>query len=211
MADPDFGVYHHSSREESERLRYMARIMFTEAFGKIGIDQDADMNIIDVGCGLGFLTILCADYFKNSRITAIDTFSMGSLKDNSRERLIENLRLADVLDRVTVVEADITKPFNIEDKFDLAVSNLVFHNTGRQRFSVYRNVWNVLKCGSYFINADGFIRKNVASIFVDPFRADMSKISSMYEPEFAMEPKDQKRNAVWRYILVGLRSKCSDV
>ncbi len=211
MADPDFGVYHHSSREDSERLRYIARIMFTEAFGKIGMDRDADINIVDIGSGLGFLTILCAEYFKNSHVTAIDTFSTGSLRDNSREKLIENLRLADVLDRVTVFEADITKPLNIENKFDLAVSNLVLHNTGRQRFAVYRNVWNVLRCGNYFINADGFIRKNVVSIFVDPFRRDMSKISTMYDPEFAMEPKDQKRNAAWRYILVGLRSKCSDV
>ncbi|WP_297214950.1 trans-aconitate 2-methyltransferase [Thermoplasma sp.] len=211
MPDPDYGVYHHSSREDSEKLRSLARVMFVEAFRKIGMDEDANIRIVDIGCGLGFLTVLCATYFKNARITAIDTFSDQSITDNSKERLMDNLKIAGVYDRVAIVEADITKSIRVDDKFDLAVSNLVLHNTGRHRFDVYRNVRDILRCGSYFIDADGFIRKGISSILVDPFRRDMSKISNIFEPEFAMEPRDQKKNAAWRYILVGLRSKCSDV
>ncbi|MGC8608946.1 MAG: SAM-dependent methyltransferase [Thermoplasmata archaeon] len=207
MENLNFGVYHHSTAEESEKLRNLSKIMFMEAFQKISIDYEGDIKIIDIGSGLGFMTIFIALKFPNASITSVDLFSDASLKNNSKNKLQENLRMAGIESRVRIIEADITKEIPIKEKFDLAVSNLVLHNTGRYRFAAYKNIRSILKNGSYFLNADGFIRRSAYSLIVDPFKRDMARISDMFDPAFAIGPKDQKRSAIWRYILVGLKAK----
>ncbi len=199
----DFGVYHHSSKESSEKLREISKIMFTEAFKKLGYSGDEKLKILDAGAGSGFLTYVTAMYFKNSDIIDIDNFS-ESLIDNSIERLDNNLRELGIIDRVRIIKMDLLN-MDIKESFDLVVSNLVLHNLGKRRFIAYKNIKKVLKCSGYFINADGFIRKN---IFVEPFKSDVSKISDLFDVSFAMEPKDQKRTDVWRYILMALKPIC---
>ena len=195
-----FGTYHHTTFEESERMRETAKEMFMEAF-KRTYDSNADLQIIDVGCGLGFLTILTASYFPRATVTCVDVFTQSSLRENSRDLLENNLRIAQVLDRVKIVEADVTESLP-PGKFDLAVSNLVLHNLGRKRFVAYRNIHDVLKPGSYFVNADGFIKK---SLFVDPFRDDMKRISDIFHVDFVIKPETQ--GLFFKYILVALKSK----
>ncbi len=205
MSGPEFGVYHHSTKEQSENLRKTARGMFEEAFKKIGIPDDAKINILDAGAGSGFLTYITASYFQNAHVTAIDNFADESLKENSVDRIKENLKTLGILDRVTVLEEDLRKPINTGRIFDLAISNIVLHNLGRARFLAYSNIGKAIKCNGYFLNADGFIRKN---IFTDPFRKDMARIARSFSPDFAMEPSYQKKKSAWRYILVGLKTLC---
>ncbi|SMD31492.1 class I SAM-dependent methyltransferase [Picrophilus oshimae] len=199
----DFGIYHHSSREESEKLRNISKIMFIEAFKKLGYNGDEDINILDAGAGSGFVTYVTASYFKNAEITDLDNFS-GSLIDNSIERLENNLRELGIYNRINIINDDLLN-MKIKNNFDLVVSNLVLHNLGRRRFIAYKNIKMALRCTGHFINADGFIRKN---IFVEPLKKDVSRISDIFDVEFAMEPSDQKKNAPWRYILVCMRPIC---
>jgi len=41
-------------------------------------------------------------------------------------------------------------------RFDLALSNLVFHNMGKKRFKAYGAVFDVLKAREYFVIGDLF-------------------------------------------------------
>ncbi|ARM74712.1 class I SAM-dependent methyltransferase [Acidianus manzaensis] len=196
-----FGTYHHSTFEESEKMREKAKEMFEKAFKRIIDDRNKDLQIIDIGCGLGFLTILSASYFPKATITAVDLFTHSSLKENSKDILKNNLRIAQIYDRVKIVEADITDKLP-SGKFDLAISNLVLHNLGKKRFIAYRNIHDVLKSGSYFINADGFIKK---SVFEDPFQNDMKKISDIFDVDFVIKPENE--NLFFKYMLIALKSK----
>ncbi|MEM0140163.1 MAG: class I SAM-dependent methyltransferase [Ferroplasma sp.] len=201
----DFGIYHHSTAKQSEELRKIAKIMFYEAFDKLSIPKQRKIEILDVGAGSGFLTYITALYFPNSHITAVDTFTGQSLEGNSINRMNKNMEASGIFDRVSIIQSDIRDINSINGSFDLAVSNLVLHNLSHHKYSAYRNIKQVIKCSGYFLNADGFIRKNV---LVEPFKKDMSKISSLFDAEFAMEPKNQKKSDAWRYILVGLRPIC---
>ncbi len=202
----DYGVYHHSSREESEKLRADARELIFQGLKRIGLDRESGLKILDAGTGSGFLAILLAEHFPNSRITAIDLFDKSSLAGNSIQMLKRNLNLAGVEDRVSIIEADLVD-LEIKDEFDLAVSNLVLHNLGRRRFAAYRNIGEALKCDSFFLNADGFIRR---SLLEEPIGKEIAKISDIFHAEFTIFPDNGKKNVWWQYALLGLKKLCKD-
>lgn len=204
MDKPDFGVYHHSSREESENLRKISMGLFQEAFIKTGISRDDPIIIADIGCGLGFLEAVAADYFRNSQIIAIDKFSDGSLKQNSKASLENNLKLLGLMERVAVVEQDISQEILLNQKVDLAISNLVMHNLGKKRFNAYENIHKILKPGSYFLNADGFIARKP---WVNPVDSDVSKIKKYFESDFILRPPHIKEGRFWIFLLIGLKAK----
>ncbi len=199
--DPDFGIYHHSDKAQSEKMRGKAKILFNEAFKKTNIDKDSGISILDAGCGLGFLTYLASSYFKNAKIFALDKFSGNEIRDISMEKLKKNLEILNISSRVNVIEGDLTEKLDLNEKFELVVSNLVLHNMGNSRFKVYKNIRLVMKENSYFMNGDGFIRKN---FFVDPLKSDMNKLNGIFEPEFAISLNEDK-NFFFKYILVGLK------
>ncbi|MUN27909.1 class I SAM-dependent methyltransferase [Sulfuracidifex metallicus] len=149
----DFGVYHHSTPEESnafrERLERVLMPLLKSAF-----NREARINALDVGCGLGFLSWLIARTFPQGKVTCMDTFKGDSLSDVSVERAILNFRALKVEDRVTVIQHDLREP--IDGSYDLIASNLFFHNLGKERFKVYENVIFALKQGGYFVISDMF-------------------------------------------------------
>jgi 2-polyprenyl-3-methyl-5-hydroxy-6-metoxy-1,4-benzoquinol methylase len=77
--EPDFGIYHHSTSVASKKTRTIVKAMFTDAFASLPLGRDDESRILDVGCGLGFLSCVCAEFY-NARITGIDTFEHVSLK-----------------------------------------------------------------------------------------------------------------------------------
>ena len=50
----------------------------------------------------------------------------------------------------------LTTPMESDEQYDLAVSNLVFHNMGKKRFKAYGTVFDALKPGGYFVIGDLF-------------------------------------------------------
>jgi 16S rRNA G1207 methylase RsmC len=148
----DFGVYHHSTPEESnafrERLERVLMPLLKSAF-----DREARINALDVGCGLGLLSWLMARTFPQGKVTCMDTFKGDSLSDVSVERAILNFRALGK-DRVTVIQHDLREL--IDGSYDLIASNLFFHNLGKERFKVYENVIFALKQGGYFVISDMF-------------------------------------------------------
>ena len=65
---PDFGRYHHSTQRSSEKIREKIEVLFTEALDDLPFSRDDEPKILDIGCGLGFLSWIYAKYYPNGMI-----------------------------------------------------------------------------------------------------------------------------------------------
>jgi cyclopropane fatty-acyl-phospholipid synthase-like methyltransferase len=155
MADVDFGTYHHSTPEASKRLREEAEKAFSKLLRPL-YPCCAALKILDAGCGLGFLTYVAAKCFPKASITGVDLFRHGSVSELSMDKAVQNMKSLGIDSRTSFLKHDLTKPIKSNVQFDLAVSNLVFHNVGKKRFKAYRTVFDALKPGGYLVIGDLF-------------------------------------------------------
>jgi cyclopropane fatty-acyl-phospholipid synthase-like methyltransferase len=155
MPDVDFGTYHHSTPEESRRIREDAEKAFSKLLRPL-YRSGVALRILDAGCGLGFLTYAAAKRFPKATVTGVDLFSHGSVSDLSMDQAAKNMKSLGLDSRTSFLKHDLTKPIKSDVQFDLAVSNLVFHNMGKKRFKAYGNVFDALKPRGYFVIGDLF-------------------------------------------------------
>ena len=139
----------------SKKARTVMKAMFTDAFVSLPFGKDDDLSVLDAGCGLGFLSCVSAEFYKNARITGIDTFKHASLKRSSLEGAKENTRALGLLDRIDFKKGDVFR-FTPAEKFDIIVSNLVFHNFGKMRFKAYSIISSWTQAGSFVMMGDLF-------------------------------------------------------
>ena len=156
--EPDFGTYHHSTTAASRKIRAIVKTMFTDAFASLPFGIDDELRILDVGCGLGFLSCVCAEFYNNARITGVDTFEHASLKGSSLERAKENARILGFSDRIDFKKGDVFR-FRPAEKFNIVVSNLVFHNFGKMRFKAYSRLSSWTQSGSFIVMGDLFFSR----------------------------------------------------
>lgn len=180
---PDFGVYHHSSEKASNEARDHISPMFVEAFKRTGIPEDKNIEILDAGCGLGFLCWVAASYFPNARITGVDTFTDGSLKNSSIEQAYSNMRILGINNRVDFLNRNLLDPLGQDNRYDLAVSSLVLHNIGKRAGTALKNIHTSLKSDGYFLNGDiqigGSVKNYFSGIFKQEFKIMAVKGLSM--------------------------------
>jgi len=167
---PDFGTYHHSTPRASQKIREKVKILFTRVFGNLPFDRDENLNILDVGCGLGFLSCVCAEYYQKARITGFDTFKHASLKDSSLAKTNNNAKILGFSERIRFQKGNVFSLDYSNGKFDLFVSNLVFHNLGRKRFNAYERLAHWMTPKSYLI---------LGEIFFD-YKADFRRLTSLF-------------------------------
>ena len=153
---PDFGRYHHSTQHDSERIRKKIEVLFKEAFDDLPFSRDDELNILDIGCGLGFLSCFCAEYYPNGMITGIDTFEHRSLKNSSLAKAKNNVKILGLSGRVRFQKRDIFWSDYSKRKFNLFVSNLVFHNFGKKRFDAYERLAQWATPRTYIVLCDLF-------------------------------------------------------
>jgi SAM-dependent methyltransferase len=154
---PDLGTYHHSTPQASQKLREKVKILFMEVFDNLPFSRDDNLKILDVGCGLGFLSIVCAEYYQKARITGFDTFKHASLKGSSLAKAKKNAKILGLSDRMIFQKGDIFSSDFSKDNFVLFVSNLVFHNLGRKRFKAYERLAYWMSPNSYLLLGEIFL------------------------------------------------------
>ena len=190
---PDFGTYHHSTPKKSQEMRQKIEKIFCPLLLSLYSD-DSELEILDAGCGLGFMTSIAAKCFPKSRIYAVDVFQHDSLSEATIEKAISNIRLLGIESRVGIVQHDLREPLGMHERFDLAVSNLVFHNLGKKRFLAYDNVFSALKPGGYFVLGDLF-----------PFiKKDVEYFDGMSS---AVQERWRDGSSKWSYRIISVRKK----
>jgi cyclopropane fatty-acyl-phospholipid synthase-like methyltransferase len=176
---PDFGTYHHSTPKSSEKARTIIRQGFITGFGSLPFSKDEKISILDIGCGLGFISCVCAEYYGHANVTGIDIFGHVSLKDSSISKAKENARILGLSDRIHFKKEDALSSNYNEDKFDLFVSNLVFHNFGKRRFEAYDRLASWMAPNSYALLGEVFFNR----------KADMKYLSKTFKIEKEIKPK----------------------
>ena len=154
-ARTDFGTYHHSTPEESKAVRKQAEEVFSKVLLSL-FPSDANLRVLDAGCGLGFLMYVAAKCFPNASITGVDLFKHGSISGLSMEKAAKNMETLGISSRTSFLKHDLTKPLPSDANYDLVVSNVVFHNLGKKRLNAYDNVFNALKPAGFFVLGDLF-------------------------------------------------------
>jgi cyclopropane fatty-acyl-phospholipid synthase-like methyltransferase len=190
----DFGTYHHSTPSQSEKIREKVEIEFGRVFDTLPLVREDKLKIVDLGCGLGFLSCFCAQYYLNARITGIDTFEHASLKNSSLAKAKNNAKILGFSQRVRFRKDDIFSSDLSKDKFDLFVSNLVFHNFGRGRFDAYEGLARWMSPKSYAVLGDLFFdykedSKRLTSLFGKIEGGYGSSIGRAYRMLIISEPK----------------------
>jgi 2-polyprenyl-3-methyl-5-hydroxy-6-metoxy-1,4-benzoquinol methylase len=132
-----FGTYHHTTPRNSEKTRQNVKVLFKEAFSDLPFSRDDELRILDIGCGLGFLSCFCAEHYPNAKITGFDRFEHVSLKNSSLAKAKNNAKVLGFSERIRFQKIDFFESDFSKEKFDLFVSNLVFHNFGKARLEAY--------------------------------------------------------------------------
>jgi len=153
--DVDFGTYHYTTPQESNHIRERAEKAISNLLRSL-YPSGAPRQIVDAGCGLGFLTHVAAKCFPKARITGVDLFRDGSISGISMEKAANNMKSLGIDSRTSFLKHDLTKPMESDIQYDLAVSNLVFHNMGKRRFKAYERVFDALKPRGFFVIGDLF-------------------------------------------------------
>lgn len=162
-------------------LRGIAKELFFQAFMKTGLPRDKEISVLDVGCGLGFLSYVVTQYFPKAKILGIDTFENSSLLDSDMRKAEENMEHLGIRDRVFFKRLNVLDITEELGHFDIVVSNLVFHNLGRRRFEAYEKITKVMKPSSFFINGDIFFGSEPEK----SFEADISRLSKIFKLIFS--------------------------
>ncbi len=112
--------------------------------------KEAEVEILDLGCGFGSVAFRALEHYPNARILAVDldpvTLTMG-------KRLAEG-----ATDRIEFVQADIRgagfwEPY--ESTFDLIVSATTLHWLNAEHLAeTFRRAHRALKPGGWFMNSD---------------------------------------------------------
>ena len=190
IEEPGFGTYHHSTPAASERLRERTRVQFTEAFATLPFSRDDPLRILDIGCGLGFLSCVSAEYYPKATVTGFDTFEDSSLRDSSLAKAKMNAEIMGLSRRVKFGRGDILSSDYRGKRFDLLVSNLVYHNLGKKRYEAYRRLARWAAPSSYAVIGD---------IFFD-YRTDSKRLGALFG-SFETMPRS-KRDGEYRILVL---------
>ncbi|MDR1691913.1 MAG: GNAT family N-acetyltransferase [Oscillospiraceae bacterium] len=110
-------------------------------------ETDAELYILDIGCGTGIELESIWKRVPNARITCVDV-SRGML-----DLLLKNHPGRHR--QITVVEASYVTWAYPDSAFDIVVSNMTMHHFGeREKIAIYRKILGSLKPGGFYIEGD---------------------------------------------------------
>ncbi|MBS0586091.1 MAG: class I SAM-dependent methyltransferase [Verrucomicrobia bacterium] len=120
------------------------------------LDLKGGETILDMGCGRGLLLIELARSLPFGKAYGIDLWQQKDQSGNSKEKTLQNTKLAGVEYRIEVETGDIQSLPYSDNNFDAVVSNLVIHNIPRKedRERALQEMLRVLKPGGKFVISD---------------------------------------------------------
>lgn len=146
--------------------------------------------LLDIGCGNGALTIKAAKKWPQLRVVGID--SWGKMWGYSQSQCEENAKLENVAAHVSFRAGDAAKLSFVDETFDGAVSNFVFHEVRAQpdKRALILEALRVLRPGGAFAFQDTFFNRHVygdAQEFVAALRPHVTEIHfvDMRRPDYA--------------------------
>jgi 2-polyprenyl-3-methyl-5-hydroxy-6-metoxy-1,4-benzoquinol methylase len=196
IKEPDFGTYHHSTSGESKDIRKVVETMFDDGFSSLPFQRDQDLNILDVGCGLGFLSCISAEFYTKAQISGFDTFEHDSLKGSSIEKAKENAKILGLSDRIEFEKGDVFT-YAPKKSFDIFVSNLVYHNFGRKRFGAYSRLASWARPGSFVL---------MGELFFSP-KTDLARLSKEFKILKEIKPTESGFEIYRLLVMSRKRSK----
>ena len=113
------------------------------------------------------------------------TFEHASLKRSSLEGAKENARILGLSARIDFNKGDVFR-FTPAEKFDIILSNLVFHNFGKMRFKAYSLLSSWTQAGSFVIMGD---------LFFSP-KTDIAHLEKAFRILRQIKPKNGFRDYV---------------
>jgi SAM-dependent methyltransferase len=143
----DYWINRDFRREDERRPRIRQMIAMA------GLRREAELTVLDVGAGYGFVAEQVVRAFPRARVTLQDYSQL--MLDRARERL------ADSAGRLSYVLCDLTDPgwsAGVGGPFDLIVSAIAIHNLGDRAAiaGCYRAIAKLLKLGAPFLDYDLF-------------------------------------------------------
>ena len=146
--------------------------------------------LLDIGCGNGALSIKAAKKWPQLRVVGIDGW--GKAWGFSQSQCEENAKLENVAAHVSFREGDAAKLSFVDETFDGAVSNFVFHEVRGQKdkLALFQEMLRVLKPGAAFVIQDTFYDKRVygdINAFVEQLRPRVKELhfEDTRKPDYA--------------------------
>jgi arsenite methyltransferase len=104
-------------------------------------------QILDVGCGRGLLLITAAKKLTTGKAVGVDIWNPGDLSKNGPLETQKNAILAGVVDKISLVTADVQQLPFAGETFDFILSSLVIHNIKslEGRAQAFKEMVRVLK------------------------------------------------------------------
>lgn len=118
----------------------------------IPFEKNKMLDVIDLGCGTGTLSLKIKEYFPNAQITCMD------MTKNMLE--LAKIKLSEYEEIEYILENFYT--FNFNKKYDLVISSFALHHliTAEDKRKFYQKIYNSLKEGGCFYNLDILIGPN---------------------------------------------------
>lgn len=111
-----------------------------------------DEQVLDVGCGLGKVTVGAAKQLTEGTVTGIDIWNTVEIPGNSPEIAYKNAEIEGVRDRVEFKSGDVLNLEFEDNTFDVVTSSSVLNNLpgDEKKLKALREIHMVLKPGGIF-------------------------------------------------------------
>lgn len=143
------GLYFIVSYGISMRLFEVTKCLDPPKFLELGGNE----KVLDVGCGLGKMTVGVAKHLNTGRVIGIDIWSKAEIPGNSPERAYTNAQIEGVRDRVEFNTGNVLSiPFP-DNSFDVVTSSSVINNlhSESEKLKALEEIFRVLRPGGKFL------------------------------------------------------------
>lgn len=194
------GVKKHFEDEASEFDNIILKLvphysqMIDALVSAIPFKNSDSINIIDLGCGTGYVSMNIKERFPNSNLTCLDFAENMIAKVKIRMKKYNN---------VNFYLKDITK-FDFDKKYNAIVSSLALHHleTKKDKIKFYKKIFEALEPEGVFYNADIILGSNEAlqELYISKWKEFMAKSIPGDEIENTWMTKHHEED--WPEILI---------